>query len=73
MISCSSVGGLRAEIFIFDGSEFFKTLSECLQTLKANISTPRAPTEECQTILEMAGQWQSNETGPTALFALPAS
>ena len=58
MISCSSVGGLGAEIFIFDGSEFCKTLSESVQTLKANISTVRPPTEECQTILEMAGQWQ---------------
>ena len=73
MKSFSSVDGLGARIFIFDGSEFFKTLSESVQTLKANISTPRPPTEECQTILEMAAQWQSNETDPTALLALPAS
>ena len=73
MISYSSVAGLGAEIFIFDGSEFIKTLSESLQTLKFNISTPRPPTEECQTILEMAAQWQSNETGPTALLAITAS
>ena len=73
MISCSSVGGLGADLFIFDGSEFFKTLSECLQILKANISTPNAPTEECQTFLEMAAQWQSNKTCPTALLALSAS
>ena len=73
IIFCSPVGGLGAEIFNFDGSEFFQTLSKSLQTLKVNISTSRPPTEDCQTILEMAGQWQSNETGPTSLLALPAS
>ena len=72
MKSLSSVGGLGAEIFNFDELEFFKTLSESLQTLKLNNSTPRLPTEECQTILEMAAQWQSNKTAPTALLALPA-
>ena len=56
-----------------EGWKSFETLGNMEQTLKACISTPRAPTEMCQYILEMPAQWQSAQASPKIPLNLIAS
>ena len=47
----------------------FETLAKYCQTSNRNISTPRAPSEECLYILEMPDHWQSTQLGFKVLLA----
>ena len=48
---------------MFDGCKPLKLWKNICQTLNRNISSLRAPTEECLYFLEMPDHWQSAQHG----------
>ena len=69
MIFWAFLGALRVEIWCFVGWKSYKLWKNICQTLNQNISSLRAPTEECLYFLEMGSHWQSAQLGFKVLLA----